>query len=111
MAPKEVPISQLGAPIQNGNGWRAQAKIDGIVVFGPQRDTKTREQPWPKSKNANNTVDGLVVRQSCLEEEEEAEEKEERRRRRNNKEERRRKKKKQKKQKKQKKKKKKKKRQ
>ena len=42
MAPKQVQISELGAPAKNGNGWRAQAKIDGIVVFGPQRDTKKK---------------------------------------------------------------------
>ena len=44
MAPKQVPISELGAPAKNGNGWRAQAKIDGIIAFGPQRATK--KEAW-----------------------------------------------------------------
>ena len=44
MAPKQVQISELGAPATNGNGWRAQAKIDGIIVRGPQRDTK--QEAW-----------------------------------------------------------------
>ena len=44
MAPKQVQISELGAPAQSRNGWRAQAKIDRIVVFGPQRATK--KEAW-----------------------------------------------------------------
>ena len=40
MAPKQVPISELGAPASHGNGYRAQANINGIIVFGPQRATK-----------------------------------------------------------------------
>ena len=40
MAPKQVPIAKLGAPKNNGNGWRAQAKIDDRNVYGPQRATK-----------------------------------------------------------------------
>ena len=44
MAPKQVPISKLGAPANHGSGWRAQANIDGRIVRGPQRDTE--EEAW-----------------------------------------------------------------
>ena len=44
MAPKQVPISELGAPALHGNGYRAQANINGIIVFGPQRATK--KETW-----------------------------------------------------------------
>ena len=42
MAPKEVQISDLGKPAKHGNGWRAQARINRIIVFGPQRDTEKK---------------------------------------------------------------------
>ena len=42
MAPKQLQISELGAPVEHAHGWRAQAKINGINVRGPQRDTEKK---------------------------------------------------------------------
>ena len=40
MAPKEQPISKLGAAVPHRNGWRGQVNISGTTTRGPQRDTK-----------------------------------------------------------------------
>ena len=44
MAPKERPISELGAPEKHRNGWRVRVKISGRKTNGPQRETKSEAE-------------------------------------------------------------------
>ena len=65
MAPKELQISDLGKPAKHGNGWRAQANINGIIVRGPQRDTK--EEAWADVALARQSTSREAYTQ-CLQE-------------------------------------------
>ena len=44
MAPKEQPISELGALVQHGNGWRVEVKINRRTQYGPQRATRSEAE-------------------------------------------------------------------
>ena len=41
---KQKQMSDFGAPVANGNGWRARIQIDGRKVDGPQRATRVEAQ-------------------------------------------------------------------
>ena len=51
MAPKSVPVSNLGASQPCRDGWRVQAKISGRTEFGPKRSSKEdadRDLAWAR---------------------------------------------------------------
>ena len=44
MAPKQTPISKLGAVVKHGNGWRVRIQISGRKINGPLREAESDAQ-------------------------------------------------------------------
>ena len=64
MPPKKKALRELGKPVQCGDRWRAEMKIDARTVYGPRRSCQAHaEEDLQKLRSAESREGVAVIAQ------------------------------------------------